>query len=150
MKINEATLRNIVRMAINEAMNERMFDYSDSGIEDYQGTGSKESKERVEKIRSKRPKYYDDDKYGTVTKSPGKSYKNKSTYLNARKTYGGVNSKDSYDVFMKFIKPLEDKIYELHKQGNEEASTRLYDLRSKFYSAYMNWAEKYKGAAEEE
>ena len=150
MKIKESQLKNMIAKAINEAVDESRFDYLGSGMDAYQGTGSKESDERVKKIRSKWPKYHDTESGPTIEAPAGKYDKNKTTYDNAKQSYGGLDAKDSYEVFKEFIKPVDEKWWELHQRGNEEAAQRLYNLRSRFHSAYMDWAKEYKGAAEEE
>ena len=97
MKIKESQLKNMIAKAINEAVDESRFDYLGSGMDAYQGTGSKESDERVKKIRSKWPKYHDTESGPTIEAPAGKYDKNKTTYDNAKQSYGGLDAKDSYE-----------------------------------------------------
>ena len=145
MKINEAQLAKIISKAINEALSESGYDNQGSGIEDYQGTGSAESKERVKKIRDFQKKYNGSRSMHSL---PGHGIKNGSTYSRGRKLFGGENSKAGYEKFLDFIKPLSDQIANVG--DNYEAYERLDDLRRRFFRDYQEWAQQYKGASEEE
>lgn len=149
IRINESQLRNLIINAINERLEENRNDIFRSGIEDYQGTGSEESQERMEKIRAKRG---DPD-----TKIPGKMWRDKgkgslkhndSSWLVAKKGFGGKDGKygnlfaDKNSSFGQFVAPLIDKYKSMPEGPAREALNELYwDLSH----AYDEWAKKYDG-----
>ena len=54
IKLNEEQIREMIKESVKRVLNEAKTDYLDSGLDDYRGTGSEESEERMRKIKDKR------------------------------------------------------------------------------------------------
>ena len=152
IRLNEEDLRNIISRCINEAMSEDRFDYLDSGLRDYQGTGSEASKDRVDKIRAKRGKYGGNPEFripGNSFLRPGKDGKdtfknNSSTTMDAKKRFGGENAKTAFGSFDELVKPLVDRKLNAY-EANDKAWEALDDLYYAMYRVYVKWSQEHKG-----
>ena len=140
IKLNEEQIREMIKESVKRVLNEAKTDYLDSGLDDYRGTGSEESEERMRKIKDKRL-----GSYCANFRNPGKCGANKSSYDLAIDSYGGRNSKCQYQVFDSFIQPLLDKMKELKETGDVEAYEKLSSLCNKLYRTYRDWASENKG-----
>lgn len=152
IRLNEENLRNIISQCINEALAEHRWDYLNSALADYQGTDSKESHDRVEKIRGKRGKYGGDPKYripGNSFIRTGKDGKaalntNDTPVMGARKRFGGDDAKSTMGSFNELVKPLCDKKLKA-LETNDKAWKALDDLYFAMYKAYQEWADSHRG-----
>lgn len=146
IRLNEDKLRRIIAECVNEALGEGKFDVVGSGLDDYQGTGSEESTERLKKIREKSKKL---NGYDPSVKMPGRVHeKNVQTdcWSNALRSFGGPKAKDSFASFDELVKPLHDKLYSVPNGiENDEAHKALSRLYWDMYVVYKDWAEKNRG-----
>ena len=152
VRLSENALRNIIMENVKKALKESRNDLYGSGgygsgMYDYQGTGSPESKDRVKKIRDKREGLGPDFKYPANLHTPGNSFKNigKSTYDAALHSFGGARAKDVSDFFRELVRPLRDKISELPE--NSPQKNRMWDLLFRLRKTYEDWAKENKGAS---
>lgn len=148
IRLNEAKLRSIIMGQVKKALKESHGDFVDSGVFDYQGTDSPESKERTKQIRDRRknlgPEYQNAARFHV----PGKNWeknKDKTPYDIARKKFGGLHAKSLGGAFDELVKPLADKIVKL-PEGSPQRE-RLWDLYMKFLETYIDWSGKNKGAS---
>ena len=151
VKIDENALKSIITESVKKALNERYLDIVDSGVGDYKGTGSKESDERMSKIRSKRQSgekkftdpsvalpgnapYMKHDKEG----NPVDTVFNDSTWMHAQKSFGGNGGSKVCDPVIEYARELE-------KKGSEPLKALAKELRS----VCSSWRYKYNKEAKE-
>lgn len=138
VKIDENALKSIIAESVKKALNEKYLDIVDSGMEDYQGTGSKESKERVEKIRAKNGQSYSNVPGNAyIDKNTGKFKTNDSSYKHAQKSYGGENGRSKVCI------PIRQLSLELRKKGEKNNSEPLIDLAARLLKVCSDWEFKY-------
>ena len=142
IRLSEDALKNIIMENVKKTLKESALDIVGSGLADYQGTGSPESKERMKKIRDKSDKLYGG--MSANIQAPGGVPDNKSTWGHAKDSFGG-SLKDRIDSFDEFVKPLKDKLHNLPK-GSQQRE-RLYDLYRRFYIVHREWSKENKGAS---
>lgn len=147
VRLSENALRNIIMENVKKALKESKTDFFGSGMYDYQGTGTPESKERVKKIRDKREGLGPDFKCPANFRYPGNAIENigKSTYDTTQRSFGGKRGKDVSDSFRELVRPLRDRLSEL-PEGSPQ-SKRMWDLFLRLRSTYEDWAKANKGAS---
>lgn len=148
IRLNEAKLRSIIVGQVRKALKESHNDFVDSGVFDYQGTGSPESRERTKQIRDKRktlgPEYQSPARFHV----PGKNWeknKDRTPYDIARKKFGGLHAKSKGGALDELVRPLVDKISNLPEGSPQKR--RLWDLYMEFFQTYLAWSEKNVGAS---
>lgn len=150
INLNESELRKIIAESVRNILRESKSDLWDSGTMDYKGTGSEESKARVERMKQLRVNRSPD------TDSPGKIWykrdekgdftgigSNDSTWKHTTKSFGGETAKGRVDAFKELVKPLYDKY--LSMPIGSKAAKAFQDLYLDLYSTYHDWARKHDG-----
>lgn len=151
VRLSEDALRNIIMENVKKTLKESRLDLVDSGMFDYKGTGTPESKDRVKKIRDKRKELGNkpglDLRPSANIEIPGNNLKNidKTTYDGARLSFGGRRAKYKAQSFEELVKPLYDKIFELPEDSPQRK--RMWNLYFRFQREYNEWAEENKGAS---
>lgn len=151
VRLSEDTLKDIIMENVKNALKESRLDLVNSGMFDYKGTGTPESKDRVQKIRDKRKELGNkpelDLRPSANIEIPGKNLKNidKTTYDAALRSFGGRRAKDKYNSFEELVKPLYDKIFELPEDSPQQK--RMWNLYFRFKREYDDWAKENKGAS---
>lgn len=137
VKIDESALMTLITESVKKVLNERYLDIMDSGVADYKGTGSEESKKRMSKIRNKRQSgerkftdpsitlpgnapYTKHDKEG----KPMHMDFNDSTWMHAQKSFGGMNGGS------KVCDPVIQYAKELEKKNSEPLKVLARELKS--------------------
>ena len=158
VKLDENTLKSIIAESVKRVLNERYLDIVGSGVEDYQGTGSEKSNERMKKIRSKRQSgerkgsdpmtalpgnapYTRHDKEG----NPVHMDFNDSIWMHAEKSFGGRNGGS------KVCDPVIQYARELEKKNSEPLKVLGRELRvvcDRWKYDYNKEAKEIKNSAE--
>ena len=151
VRLSEDALKDIIMENVKKALKESRLDLVDSGMFDYKGTGTPESRGRVGKIRDKRKEL--GNKPGLNLSSlpnielPGNNIKNihKTTYDTAMRSFGGRHAKYKDQSFDELVKPLNDKMFELPEDSPQRK--RIWNLYFRLKRVYDDWAEENKGAS---
>lgn len=151
VRLTEDALKDIIMENVKKALKESRLDLVDSGMFDYKGTGTPESRGRVGKIRDKRKEL--GNKPGLNLSSlpnielPGNNIKNihKTTYDTAMRSFGGRHAKYKDQSFDELVKPLNDKMFELPEDSPQRK--RIWNLYFRLKRVYDDWAEENKGAS---
>ena len=146
VKIDENALTTLIMESVKKVLNERYLDIVDSGVADYQGTGSKESDERMKQIRKRRQAgdsksvdptierpgkspYFKYDKNGFITNTNH----NDSTWSFAKKSFGGNGGSKVCD-------PVTDYATELVTKSDSEP---IKELARELINVCLEWEMKY-------
>lgn len=158
--INESVLRKIIAESLKEVLNERSVDWIGSGLVDYQGTGSKESKDRMEKIRKKSLGY--NGGYEPRHTSPGKRYtkkngeygRNKSTFEDTWGKFGvgGKSGQEAlsgrFNIILKGVDEFIDKIRAYNDENLNSLAKKLDDALWEWNNEILKYRDK-KGKPQE-
>ena len=139
-----------IRSMIQKAINEAHRDYVGSGIYDYQGTGTKDSEDRMETIRQKSRAY---SPYGLTPPftNPGKrekipwNSKNDDSQTTAKKKFGGKDAKSGGEI----LSPIYKYIFELEKKDKKQENEPLQALISSLEKVCTEWSYKYSNWAKD-
>jgi len=133
-----------IREMVQNAIKESHIDYVGSGLRQYQGTGTPESDERMDKIRQKARGYspYGLDPGFTNPGKPGSipwKSKNDDCHTSARKRYGGENAKSGGEL----LSPIYDYIKDLESRDDLEKNKPLKALVDALERVCFDWKNKY-------
>ena len=133
IKLTESQLKSIISESVKRILSEGHLDVADSGLADYLGTGSPESRNRLNKMSSKV------NRMNASTHIPGNNIKNDSVWQHAKKSYGGYSSKRGGEILGPIYAFIEK--YDKFSSKNEAIRELCHALKS----ICFNWERKYSG-----